>query len=49
MLAKYDELFPILNIQPEIEVLVNPFMTAYQNGKSQQLKGQIAFAKIGMT
>jgi uncharacterized membrane protein YgdD (TMEM256/DUF423 family) len=48
MQSDYDELFPILNIQPEIEVLVNPFITAYQNDAMEQLEGQVASAKIGM-
>ena len=48
MQAQYDELFPILNTEPEIEVLVNPFVTAYQNNAMEQLEGQIASAKIGM-
>ena len=48
MLADYDELFPILNTQPEIVVLVNPFVTAYQNDAMEQLEGQVASAKIGM-
>ncbi len=48
MQAEYDELFPVLNTQPEIEVLVNPFVTAYQNDAMEQLEGQIASAKIGM-
>ena len=38
MLADYDELFPILNAQPEIEVLVNPFITAYQNDAMEQFR-----------
>jgi len=48
MQADYTELFPVLNTQPEIEVLVNPFITAYQNDAMEQLEGQIASAKIGM-
>ena len=48
MQAEYDELFPVLNTQPEIEVLVNPFITAYQNDAVEQLEGQVASAKIGM-
>ena len=48
MQADYDEMFPVLNTQPEIEVLVNPFITAYQNDAMEQLEGQIASAKIGM-
>ena len=48
MQAEYDELFPVLNTDPEIEVLVNPFITAYQNDAMEQLEGQVASAKIGM-
>ncbi len=48
MQAQYDELLPILNTEPEIEVLVNPFITAYQNDAMEQLEGQVASAKIGM-
>ena len=48
MQADYEELFPVLNTQPEIEVLVNPFITAYQNDAMEQLEGQVASAKIGM-
>ncbi|MEO7049015.1 MAG: conjugal transfer protein MobC [Ferruginibacter sp.] len=48
MQADYDELFPVLNTEPEIEVLVNPFVTAYQNDAMEQLEGQVASAKIGM-
>ena len=48
MQSDYDELFPVINTQPEIEVLVNPFITAYQNDAMEQLEGQVASAKIGM-
>ncbi|WP_144884859.1 conjugal transfer protein MobC [Lacibacter cauensis] len=48
MQVPYDELFPVLNTEPEIEVLVNPFITAYQNDAMEQLEGQVASAKIGM-
>lgn len=48
MQVEYEELFPVLNTQPEIEVLVNPFITAYQNDAMEQLEGQVASAKIGM-
>jgi len=48
MQADYEELLPVLNTQPEIEVLVNPFITAYQNNAMEQLEGQTASAKIGM-
>ncbi|MDP1973043.1 MAG: YWFCY domain-containing protein, partial [Sediminibacterium sp.] len=48
MQAQYDDLFPVLNTIPEIEVLVNPFITAFENDAMEQLEGQIASAKIGM-
>lgn len=48
MQSQYDELFPVLDTQPEIEVLINPFITAYQNDAMEQLEGQVASAKIGM-
>lgn len=44
--ANYDELFPVLNTEPEIQVLLNPFITAYQNDAMEQLEGQVASAKI---
>lgn len=48
MQAEYDDLLPVLNTVPEIEVLVNPFITAFQNDAMEQLEGQVASAKIGM-
>ncbi len=42
----YDELFPVLNTEPEIQVFLNPFITAYQNDAMEQLEGQVASAKI---
>ena len=48
MQTDYEELFPILKTEPEIEVLINPFISAYQNDAMEQLEGQIASAKIGM-
>ncbi len=48
MQSGYDELFPVLNTLSEIEVLINPFISAYQNDAMEQLEGQIASAKIGM-
>ncbi|WP_240613078.1 type IV secretory system conjugative DNA transfer family protein [Chitinophaga parva] len=46
MQMPYDQLFPVLRTEPEIEVLINPFVTAYVNGATEQLEGQIASAKI---
>jgi hypothetical protein len=48
MQVHYDRLFPVLRTEPEIEVLINPFVTAYINGAMEQLEGQIASAKITM-
>lgn len=48
MQVEYDTLFPVLNAEPEIEVFVNPFITAFQNDAMEQLEGQVASAKIGM-
>lgn len=45
---EYDKLFPVLSLETEIEVLINPFISAYINGAMEQLEGQIASAKIGM-
>jgi hypothetical protein len=44
----YDQLFPVLSMEPEIEVLINPFVSAYINKAMEQLEGQIASAKIGL-
>jgi len=48
MQVDYEKLFPVLLTQKEIEVLINPFISAYQNMAMDQLEGQIASAKIGM-
>lgn len=48
MQVEYDTLFPVLNSEPEIEVFVNPFITAFKNDAMEQLEGQVASAKIGM-
>ncbi len=45
----YDKLFSILRAEPEIEVLMNPFVTAYLNEAKEQLEGQIASAKISLS
>src|SRR5690606_34251029 len=46
MQLEYDQLFTLLRTQPEIEVLINPFLNAYLNDVMEQLEGQIASAKI---
>ena len=48
MQADYDKLFAVLREEEEIKVLVNPFISAYQNKAMAQLEGQIASAKIGL-
>jgi hypothetical protein len=48
MQVQYEKLFPVLKNEKEIEVLINPFISAYQNKAMDQLEGQIASAKIGM-
>ena len=48
MQEDYQNLFPVLRSEPEIEVLINPFISAFQNDAMEQLEGQIASAKIGM-
>jgi hypothetical protein len=47
--VSYDKLFSILRAEPQIEVLVNPFVTAYLNEAKEQLEGQIASAKISLS
>ena len=44
----YDTLFSLLRVDKEIEVLINPFITAYLNDAMDQLEGQIASAKIAL-
>lgn len=48
MQVDYEKLFSVLRTEPEIEVLINPFISAYQNNAMEQLEGQVASAKIGM-
>lgn len=48
MQVEYESLFPVLNTEPEVQVLVNPFVSAYENDAMEQLEGQIASAKICM-
>lgn len=48
MQIEYKDLFTILRTEKEIEVLINPFITAYLNDAMEQLEGQIASAKIAL-
>jgi len=47
-LLDYKELFSVLSQEPEIEVLMNPFISAWRNEAYEQLEGQIASAKISL-
>ncbi|TWR26759.1 conjugal transfer protein TraG [Mucilaginibacter achroorhodeus] len=48
MQADYDSLFTLLGTQKEIDLLINPFISAYKRDAVEQLEGQIASAKITM-
>lgn len=47
-LVDYKDLFAVLTTEPEIEVLINPFISAWRNEAYEQLEGQIASAKISL-
>ncbi|MBW1654962.1 conjugal transfer protein MobC [Flavobacterium quisquiliarum] len=44
----YESLFTLLRTEKEIEVLINPFVSAFLNEAVDQLEGQIASAKISL-
>lgn len=48
MQMDYHTLFKVLRTEREIDVLINPFESAYRNEAMEQLEGQVASAKIGM-
>lgn len=48
MQTPYDKLFAILSLEPEIEALVHPFITAYKNEAFQQLEGQLAGTTVSL-
>lgn len=48
MQEDYDKLFAILQTEEEVKVLINPFISAYQNKAMEQLEGQVASAKISL-
>lgn len=48
MQVEYKYLFAVLSQEPEIEVLINPFISAWRNEAYDQLEGQVASAKISM-
>ncbi len=46
--VEYEKLFPVLSLEPDIEALINPFLSALVRGAGEMLEGQIASAKIGL-
>jgi hypothetical protein len=42
----YDQLFTVLRTEPEVDALINPFISAYLREAIEQLEGQIASAKV---
>ncbi|MHA4741372.1 conjugal transfer protein MobC [Dyadobacter sp. MSC1_007] len=48
MQTEHGKLFSVLRTQKEIQVLINPFISAYLHHANQQLEGQIASAQISM-
>src|SRR5690606_15301878 len=48
MQTDYAELFAVLRTEPEIEVLITPFVSAFEHEAMEQLEGQVASAKISM-
>ena len=44
--VEYSKLFPVLSLEPEIEVLINPFLYMFMNGTMETLDSQVASAKI---
>lgn len=48
MQTEYDQLFAVMDEQPEVRTLINPFISALKRKAGPQLEGQIASAKIGL-
>lgn len=48
MMVDYKALFKVLNEEPEIQALLNPFISAWEKEEWGQLEGQIGSAKISM-
>jgi hypothetical protein len=44
----YSKLFSVLRTDPEIQALINPFVSAFLNDAMEQLEGQVASARIAM-
>src|ERR1700709_1663991 len=48
MLVDYDSLFAVLQQEEEIEMLINPFVSALLRKAAPQLEGQIGSTKIAL-
>ena len=48
MQVEYAQLFAVLKTEREIEALINPFISAFENDAMDQLEGQISGAGIAM-
>lgn len=44
----YDDLFPILGREKDVENIINPFVNAHRRGASKQLEGQLGGLKIAI-
>src|SRR6266540_3873857 len=42
----YDKLFTVLNSEPEIQTLINPFLSAYLNDVMETVESQLASVKV---
>jgi hypothetical protein len=49
MQVDYDKLFTILRTEPEIDALINPFVSTLVNEVMDQLEGQVGGAKIALS
>jgi len=47
-MVDYDVLFELLSEEPEIQVYMNPFISAFKRESFDQLEGQMASEKIGL-
>lgn len=48
MMVDYQRLFTVISEEPEIQALLNPFISAWEKEEWGQLEGQIGSAKISM-
>jgi hypothetical protein len=45
----YAKLFSVLRTIPEIDIIINPFVSAYLNDAKEQLEGQVGSARISLS